>query len=52
MQFILENKLVILAVLLAVSEGLALLPGLKSNGILDGVIKFLKALGAKDKSGA
>ena len=35
---------VILAVLLAISESLALNPNLKSNGILDLVIKVLKTL--------
>ena len=44
MAFILENKEAILIALLAVSEGLALIPSLKANGILDGVIKALKFL--------
>lgn len=35
---------IILAVLLAISESLALNPNFKSNGILDLVIKVLKTL--------
>lgn len=49
---VMENLPVILAVLLGISEALALIPSLKANGVLDGVIKALKALGAKkDASG-
>lgn len=44
----LENLHIILLVLLGISESLALVPALKSNGILDMVIKFLKALTKKD----
>lgn len=38
----------ILGVLLAVSELLALIPGVRSNGIFDAVYRGLKALGSKD----
>lgn len=41
---ILENRVLILTVLLGISESLALIPQLKANGILDGLIKVLKAL--------
>lgn len=52
LQKIMEHLPLILSVLLGVSEALALIPSLKANGILDGVIKALKALGAKkDVSG-
>lgn len=47
LQKVMENLPLILAVLLGLSESLALIPALKANGILDGVIKALKALGAK-----
>lgn len=39
-----ENIVLILAALLAVSEALALIPALKANGLLDGVIKGLKSI--------
>jgi len=42
MQFVIENKTVILAALLAISEVLALIPGIKANGIFDGIVKALK----------
>lgn len=42
--FVLANKIVILGVLLAVSEGLALIPAFKSSGILDFVIRTIKKL--------
>ena len=38
----------ILGVLLAVSELLTLIPGVRSNGIFDAVYRGLKALGSKD----
>lgn len=38
----------ILGVLLAVSELLALIPGVKSNGIFDAVYKGLKAISGKE----
>lgn len=41
---ILEHKILILTVLLGISESLALIPSLQANGILDGIIKVLKAL--------
>ena len=41
---IIEHRIEILAVALALSEALALIPALKANGILDGVIKLLKSL--------
>jgi len=44
---LMEHLPLILAVLLGISESLALIPALKGNGILDGVIKALKALGGK-----
>ena len=42
MQFVIENKTVILAALLAISEVLALIPSIKANGIFDGIVKALK----------
>lgn len=47
LKVLMENLPLILSVLLGVSEALALIPQLKANGILDGVIKALKAMGAK-----
>lgn len=41
---IVQNWAIIVSVLLGISESLALIPSCKSNGILDGMIKFLKAL--------
>lgn len=41
---LLEQLPLLLAVLLGISESLALIPSLKANGILDGIIKALKAL--------
>ncbi len=38
----------VLGVLLAVSELLALIPGVRSNGIFDAIYRGLKALGTKD----
>lgn len=37
-----------LIVALGISELIALIPALHSNGILDGIIKFLKGVAAKD----
>lgn len=37
----------LVAALLMISEGLALIPGIPANGILDGVIKVLKAIKSK-----
>lgn len=42
-----EHGLVILGILLAISEGLALIPAFKSNSILQFVLNALKALKAK-----
>jgi len=41
-----SNLAIILGACLAVSEALALIPALKSNGILDSIINILKDLGA------
>lgn len=41
---LIENRVLILSVLLGLSEALALIPSLSANGILDGIIKLLKAL--------
>lgn len=40
----LQNLPLILAVALGISESLALIPSVKANGIIDLVIKVLKAL--------
>ena len=40
-----SNLSIVLAALLAVSEALALIPGLKSNGIFDMIINILKQIG-------
>jgi len=42
--FITENITMVLAVALAISEALALVPSFKSSGILDFVIRTLKKL--------
>lgn len=47
---LMEHLPLILAVLLGISESLALIPALKANGILDGVIKALKVLGTQKAS--
>jgi hypothetical protein len=44
-----EHLILILGALLAVSEALALIPALSSNGILDGAIKVLKSILGKAK---
>lgn len=44
------NLAIILGALLAVSEALALIPALKSNGILETVINILKDIGAKPQA--
>jgi len=41
--FITNNKAVILAALLGISEVLALIPTIKSNGIFDALVRFLKS---------
>jgi hypothetical protein len=48
---IIEHRIEILAVALALSEALALIPALKANGILDGIIKTLKALKSEPSKG-
>lgn len=47
-QIILEHHVLILSVLLGISEALALIPAVKANGIIDGVIKTLKLLLKKE----
>ncbi len=46
MEFILANKVVILGFLLALSEVLALVPGVKSNSVFELILNLLKS--AKD----
>ena len=49
MQVIMDNWAVIATALLAVSEALSLIPGVKSNGIIQGIVNFLKsAVGSKE----
>lgn len=47
-QWLMANYGLVLAVLLGISESLALIPQLKANGVLDWLIKTLKALAPKD----
>lgn len=47
MQFIIENKAVILGVLLAISEGLALVPSFKSSGVFDFIYRGIRTLAGK-----
>jgi len=49
MQFIMDNKVVILMALLAVSEVLALIPGIKANSIFQLVFNLLKGLVGKSE---
>lgn len=44
---IVSNKSVLLAALLAVSEALALIPGIKANSIFQAVVNGLKAMAGK-----
>jgi len=44
MQFIIENKAVILGALFAISEVLALIPSVKSSGIFDFIFRTLQSL--------
>ena len=44
MEFIQQNLVVILGALLALSEALALIPGLKSNSILQAIVNGVKSL--------
>lgn len=50
MQYIIDHWGVIATALLAVSEALALIPGLKSNGIVQAIINILKNVGPEKKS--
>ena len=47
MQFIQENWIAILAVLGSISEGLSLIPSVKSNGIFQLIEGFLQSLTGK-----
>lgn len=47
MQFILDHKVEILAALLAISEALSLIPGIKSNSIFQSIYNGLKSLAGK-----
>ena len=47
MQFIQENWIAILAILGSVSEGLSLIPSVKSNGIFQLLNGLLKSLAGK-----
>lgn len=51
MAWLAQNWALIATILLSVSETLALVPALKSNGIIDGIVKTLKSLGVKDQDG-
>jgi hypothetical protein len=42
-QFVIENKVLILGALFAISEVLALIPSIKSSGIFDFIYRTLKA---------
>lgn len=43
MQVVIDNWGIIATALLAVSEALSLIPGVKANGIVQAIINFLKA---------
>lgn len=43
MQFIVENKALILGALFAISEVLALIPSIKSSGVFDLIYRTLKS---------
>ena len=47
MEFIVENQLIIIAALLAVSEVLAKVDGVKSNSIFELIVNSLKKLAGK-----
>lgn len=49
LSWFMANSTVILAMLLAVTEVLALIPGFKGNGILDTIIKALQVLSKKEE---
>lgn len=42
LQFLIDNKVLLLSLALSLSEVLALIPNLKANGILQGLIDLLK----------
>lgn len=44
MEFIIANGAIILGALLAISEVLALIPSIKSNGLFDLIVNLLKGL--------
>lgn len=52
MAWLSANWGLVASLLLGVSEALSLIPGLKANGILDMLIKGLKALGAQQPPAA
>lgn len=47
MQFIQENWIAIVAILGSISEGLSLIPGIKSNGIFQLVYGLIKSVSKK-----
>lgn len=47
-QFIVDNKAVLLGALLGISEALALIPSVKSNGIFDLVLNLIKKASGKE----
>lgn len=47
--WVMANTTAIVVVLLAVSEFLALIPGLSGNGILDSIIRILKSMAGKSE---
>lgn len=49
MEWVMMNKIAVLTLLLAISEFLALIPGIQGNGILDSIIKLLKAVATPPK---
>ena len=44
-----ENAIIILTVLLAISEALSLIPQVKSNGVFQVIYNLLKSLAGKGK---
>lgn len=48
MQFIMDNLAVILTALLAISEVLALIPGIKSNSVFTFIVNVIKMLMPKE----
>ena len=47
-QFIIDNKAVLLGALLGISEVMALIPAVKSNGIFDLILNLLKKSAVKE----